>query len=288
MIKCKMIFLFFWLTMIVGCATEPVRVSTGSPPPEKRLEPHLFSDSVYKEMSLAMETAAPKREQLQQIQNVLCNGNSPRVSLKRVFAYRPPDTAGLPIDEAHAWLKLHAAGARQFLKNEFYYYSGQTFSGISQPENMDQPIDADQLDAIDRKAYELRNFVNGPQLLQNTYAARFLKTLFFREGGYVDMQLLFQKFTFRVPLEVVNKFEKLNPTPNIKLPAANHYFGYDRETFSARFALEHQDFLWRWIARNSTSVAEAATDNGEIRFAVDMKLDFFCKYSVPVTDLRSH
>lgn len=274
--------------IFIGCASEPVRISTPEQRSVKLPEPHLFPDTVYNQISPIIETGAWKPEQLQKIQNSLCHGTSPRISIKRTFTYRPPSTAGFAVDDALRWRTLHLKGARQFLKNEFFYYSGQSYSGVNQPENIDQPLGTDRLDEVDQEAYDRRNFVNGPQLLLKTYAARFLKPLFFREGGYSDMQFLFQKFTFRIPLAVLNKFEESDPTPNISLPADNHYFGYDGDAFSPRLALERQDFIWRWIAKNSTSIAEAATENGDMRFVVEMKLDFFCKYSVPIAELRSH
>lgn len=288
MIKCNGPLLSILIATVVGCASEPVRVASNDRPKVKELQPHMLPDAVYHQVSLAIESGAKKAGQIQQIEAALCNGSDPRVSIKRTFTYRPPSTNGLPLDEANAWKISHLEGAQKFLKKEFFYYAGQSFSGVSQPENMDQPLDEDQLDVVDREAYDRRNFVSSEQLLLKTYAARFLKPLFFREGGYVDMQFLFQQYTFRIPYDVVTKFEKIGPTPRIKLPADNHYFGYDRDIFSPKMALDHKDFLWRWIARNSTSISQAAIENGEVRFLVEMKLDLFCKYAVPISDLRSH
>jgi hypothetical protein len=260
-------------------------------PPNQRatkpLVPHLLPDGAYDPIASVIESGAWKNGQLQQIENALCIGTSARLSIKRTFTYRPPDTAGIPLDEANDWRISHLQGARNFLKREFFYYSGQSFNGVSQPDDMDQPLDNDQLDVVDRDAFDHRNFVNGAQLLQRTYAARFLKTLYFHEGGYADMQLLFQMFTFRIPYDVIVKFEKIDPTPHIKLPADNHYFGYDGEKFSPQLAIEYQDFLWRWIAKNLTSIAEASVENGQTRFSIEMSMEMFCKYAVPVEDLRS-
>lgn len=285
MIRCRASFLSALFVGLAGCATEPVREP---PKVQKTPAPHLIADSVYMQISSAIESGAWTREQLEKIRNGLCLGKNPRVSIKRSFTYKPPATNGLAIDEALWWRAAHLEGARKFLKNDFFYYAGQLFNGASQPENMEQPLNADQLGEVDREAYARRNFVNGPHLLQKTYAARFLKSLYFREGGHADMQLLFRKFTFRLPLEVVTGLEEMNSTPHIKIPADNHYFGYDRGTFSPKLSLEHQDFLWRWVAKNSTSIAEAAKDNGETKFSVEMKLDFFCQYAVSVDDLRSY
>ncbi|MBK9038019.1 MAG: hypothetical protein IPL83_02470 [Bdellovibrionales bacterium] len=285
--KCRMLFLSLCVPFFVGCTTEPVREAPSIPRSAKLPEPHLIPNTVYVGISSIIESGSSRIDQVEKVRSSLCTGVSPRLSIKRTFTYRPPTTTGLAIDEALQWRTLHSKGARHFLKNEFFYYSGQSYRGVSQPENLEEPLAVDQLDNVDREAYELRNFVNGPSLLLKTYAARFLKPLYFHEGGYADMQFLFQKFTFRVPLEVVIKFEQINPTPNIKLPAANHYFGYDRDIFSPKLAMDHQDFIWRWIAKNSTSIAEAATENGDIRFVTEMNLEFFCKYSVPVTELRS-
>lgn len=287
MIRCNGPLLLTFVVIAVGCASEPVRVASTDRPAVKLLQPHLLPKAVYNQISSAIESGANKAAQLQQIEAALCNGSSPRVSIKRTFTYSPPSTNGLPLDEANAWKISHLQGAQKFLKKEFFYYAGQSFSGASQPENMDQPLDEDQLDVVDREAYDRRNFVSSEQLLLKTYAARFLKPLFFREGGYVDMQFLFQRYTYRIPYDVITKFEKIDPTPRIKLPADNHYFGYDRDTFSPKLALGHQDFLWRWIARNSTSIAEASVENGDTRFSVEMKLDLFCRYAVTVSDLRS-
>ena len=268
-------------------ASEPVRVASTDRPKVKVLQPHLLPDAVYNQISLAIESGANKPGQLQQTETALCNGSSPRVSIKRTFTYSPPSTNGLPLDEANAWKISHLDGAHKFLKKEFFYYAGQSFSGVSQPENIDQPLEEDQLDVVDREAYDRRNFVSSEQLLLKTYAARFLKPLFFREGGYVDMQFLFRRYTFRIPYDVITKFEKADPTPRIKLPADNHYFGYDRDTFSPKMALDHQDFIWRWIAKNSTSISQAAAEDGDTRFSVEMNLDLFCRYAVIVNDLRS-
>ncbi len=283
--RCRLSFFSALVVIVSGCATEPVR----APLKVQRIStPHLISESAYSQISSVVESGAWKPEQMGTIRNGLCVGASPRISIKRSFTYTPPSIKGLPVDEALRWRMTHLDCARKFLKDDFFYYTGQSYGGASQPEDLEQPLMADQLADVDREAYDRRNFVNGPQLLQKTYAARFLKPLFFREGGYVDMQLLFQRYTFRIPYDVIVKFEKTDSSPRIKLPADNHYFGYDGEKFAASMALDHQDFLWRWVAKNSTSIAEAATDNGETKFSVEMKLDIFCRYSVPVDELRSH
>lgn len=295
MIKCKrQLPPIFLMVILSGCSSEPVHVASTDRPIKKLIQPHLLPDSVYTQISSAIESGGWKTGQMKEIESALCNGTAPRLSIKRFFVYRPPDTAGLPLDEAKTWRKFHLAQALRFLKNDFFYYTGQAFNGVNQPEDMDQPLRDDLLDTLDSEAYQHRNFVNGSNLLEKTYAARFFKPLYFHEGGYADMQFLFQRYAFRVPLEVINKFEKLNPTPHIKLPADNHYFGYDQDDsgievykFFPSLAIEHQDFLWRWIAKNSTSVEEAELENGNTRFLVEMKLDLFCKYVVRIEELRS-
>lgn len=285
MIRCSVFTLPTIVVSFIGCTTPAVRESTPITPESA---PTLIADSVYSPISSSVEAATSVREKLEIIRGGLCNGIQPRVSVKRSFTYTPPNTEGLPADEALRWRTVHLDGARRFLKNDFFYYTGQLYRDRNQPEDIEKPLDAGALAEVDREAYKLRNFVSGPQLLQKTYAARFLKPFYFRKGGYADMQVLFRKFTFRIPLDVVNKLEETDPTQHISLPAANHYFGYNRQTFSPKLALDHQDFLWRWIAKNSTSIQEAAKDDGETKFSVEIKLDFFCQYAVSAGDLISH
>jgi hypothetical protein len=65
------------------------------------------------------------------------------------------------------------------------------------------------------------------------------------------------------------------------------YYGYKDGKFSSRLAMDHQDMLWKLVLANGSTLQEAATNNGQIKFNLSLDLSLFCKYGVAVTDLIS-
>lgn len=262
--------------LAVSCASEPVRVVQQ---PAPRPDPHMLPDDAFRAMNTIAGLNGSNSEKLSKIQAVVCDGSKPRFSIRRTLEYIPPNTAGLPIDEALRWKKLHAEGARKFLKEKYFYFSGQKNSDASQPEDADEPASQKEIEKADREAYWHGNSSGGDFRLEQTYEARFLKTAFLHKGGYPDMQFLFDVYTFRIPVSVFDQ------TKHIPL----WYLGYEgkNDVFSASNAMKNRNDIWNWVAERSTSLAEAATDSSTIRYGVEFKFDLFCKYAIPVTDLES-
>lgn len=129
------------------------------------------------------------------------------------------------------------------------------------------------------------NFVPSP----NGYKSQDGKVLYtLNHAVLTDLAILKENFAFVLPNDVIESLVDRDIYGRVPTYQA-HYFGISPETktFSAKYALEHRDYVWRQYLKHQTSLAEAAQDDGTIRYELSLDLTLFCTYGTPIADLAS-
>ncbi len=268
------------LFLISACSSEPVKQGGGSTRPA--IDPHVFPDAIFRQFANVARSNRSSEDKVAEMQNIFCNRSKARFLVIKRFKYYPPNTRGLALDDAAEWKKTHLDETRQFLKNRYYYQSGTVEFLLSSED--DREAFVDNADAL---AYNLRNGIEGDRKLEESIQARFLPI-----NRPIDLNFLIETSTLRIPLEVVAHLKGMKgyTTDTFKNSIDTQYLGYDGNVFSAKLAVQHRDYLWRWAAANSTTLAEdASSSDGVVNFQITLDLGrLYCPYGLPLTSLISH
>lgn len=263
------------LILLVGCSTQPVREVANV----ERVRTNFFPDAIYSRMISIAASDKDLNENLLEVQSIICDGKKARFFVKRNFKYMPPATTGMPLNEAFALKKWHLAQARGYLKNSFYY-AAATIEDFPLRSESRRSAYIESADPSIRRHIGI-DFDDEriDRSVERSLEARFLPI-----GQPADLSFLIRNYTFRVPLAVIKQIE-----PDIR-PVDLQYLGYEDGKFSPSLAVQHQDYLVKWILKNSTTLSEdPAETEGEINFQTTLDLgQLFCPYAIPSTSLISN
>lgn len=214
---------------------------------------HLMPDAVYQKMvDIAQNKDKPTSDSLKEVRNLICNGTKARFFVKHSATYTPVKTTGMLVEEVAAHRQRYLRGLRDYMRAEYFFEaSGGDYNG-------------GYFDRTDKEMHD-------------SYREHYSQKS-------EEFTVLMEGFTFVLPKEVIANMKGM---PKYVETSEMQYYGYKDGKFSSRLAVDHQDMLWKLVLANGSSLQEAATSNGQIKFSLSLDLSLFCKYGVAVTDLIS-
>ena len=130
-----------------------------------------------------------------------------------------------------------------------------------------------------RNSLIYRQFLdNGPETIGVPYAQ--------------DMDMLVHDYAFVLPKEFVTSRLNHIVQKNWSNMAALSWYGFtlnqnNEMEYSASKAISNNWNIWEGVMADSTSVLEAAQQDGSIKFTIKMSLKSYCSYAVPIFSLTS-
>lgn len=206
----------------------------------------------YKELSAQVASSATPVQGYHEIQNIFCNGKTPRFSMKYSANLKPQHEPGVPLDIA---AKNHAKflkQARDFFDNEFYLNTA-----LLERESQFVLVPYDGTLAFLQEHY---TFALPPKVIEHVAMRKFDTQpphIFFEQWGYDD--------------DYVGEGDG----------AVQHL------TFAASLAIKNREYIWESVFRNQTSLIEAAKEGGSTTFEIIFNFDLFCKYGISTLDLNA-
>lgn len=229
---------------------------------------HFVDDRVFAEIYQLAEkyngADSQERAYATELQNLYCEGSTPKFIVKRTVNFVPVGQTDTPLDYASEQASKQMDMAKFFFKNDFIYASGWG---------------KDLSHYLLHRSYREDDTNNDERYIS---ASQYHQFFFKNKQLALDMGFLIKHFTFKIPQHEIGSMYK---APGDML--LMNKFGYTKNGFQASEVINFKDYIWRYVLIHDTEVKEALKDDGSIVFQIEWTPSLFCKYGVPVSALKS-
>lgn len=255
---------YFVAILFVGCQAFSAEMSQK----DKFLAmSHFVTDDVFEKIyQLAVKYQGKddqERAYASELQNLYCNGTTPRFIVKKSVVFTPGIPAGIALDYANEQSMKQMEMAKFFFKQDFLYASGWG-KDVSQ--------------YLLRRGYTMNDSNSDSTYISGSDYQEF----FFKNRQLsLDMGFLIKHFTFKIPKDLTGTMYRSSEDALLM-----DKFGYSSGEFKSSEAINFKDYIWRYVLIHDTQVKQSLKDSGTV-FEMNWTPTLFCKYGMPLPSLKS-